>query len=98
MRYSIVEYKKQSPNVYVLCGSHYDLSCKETIEFIRHYSGICDSLVVYAGETDEVFVINILTKTYDKYYLDCDKTLSDYINSLCRQIEKRGYLRVKSYE
>lgn len=90
MRYSICEYKLIG-GIFYLLHAEYDLSCTETIKFIRDYTGTADEIVIYAGLTDEVFCINFHEKFYKKYYVECDKSLNDYLKRFINQVEQAGY-------
>lgn len=91
MRYTIVEYVKISDLLYAFQRAQYDLTVRETIDFIRHYTGTADELVVMTDD-DEVFIINIHDKKYEKLNIEIDKTLDEYLKGLIKRISERGYI------
>lgn len=92
MRYTVVEYVKISNLLYAFQRAQYDLTVRETIDFIRHYTGFADELVVITDDDNEVFIINIHDKKYEKLNIKIDKTLDEYLKGLIKRISERGYV------
>lgn len=97
MMYTIIEYR-YIDKIYYLSKAHYDMTTDQVIKYLT--TGIIkknDCISIYAGLSDEVLTIDLLTKTWTRGYTQCDKRLHTFLKSMQEEVEKGGFHIVEHY-
>lgn len=95
--YTIIEYR-YIDKIYYLYKSHYDMTTDQVIKYLKtNITKKNDCISIYAGLTDEVLTIDLLTKTWTRGYTKCDKRLHTFLTSMQEEVEKGGFHIVEHY-